>query len=154
MEGLLKKAASLATLKKGKIALTEPEVVKKEIREQTELADAEDEVRQLSETSKSMKGEGIISRSVSCTDMLLEKRFYSSIGSEIIQRLGFTYLSCLCVAKEGTKIQRGSERTWSRSGFGKMKFLETGREAKDKALRMLKAAHHQRGDSASSWTLR
>jgi TldD protein len=102
-------------------------------------------VKTLLEASKEMKSDKVSSRIISCTDASVGKEFYNSHGTEIIQETGYTYLSCTCIARDGTNIQRGSERSWSRSGFGEVKIFQTATESKDIAIRMLNAAPPPKG---------
>ncbi len=142
---LLERAQRLARLAKGKIKLAEPPAEKKEISSKAEPLDSESQVKSLLEGAALMKAEGVTSRIMSCTDSLVRKEFHNSLGARIIQQTGYTYLSCSAIARSGDLIQRGSERTWSRTGFAALDVGGTAKEASDKALRLLKAAPPPRG---------
>ena len=142
---LLERAQRLSRLSKGKIRLPEPEALRKEVPGSISRMDAEEQIKSLLEGSASMKDEGITSRVLNCTDSGIRKEFYSSHGAEIIQETGYTYLSCSAIARSGEMIQRGSERSWSRSGFGGVDVQSTCSEASAKALRLLKAAPPPKG---------
>ncbi|MEW6722121.1 MAG: TldD/PmbA family protein [Candidatus Micrarchaeota archaeon] len=144
-ESLLEKAQRLARLTSGKIALPEPVVVKKELKADLEPADPESQVKALLDAGKVMKEDRVASRSVSCTDSLVKKEFYNSGGSRIVQETGYSYLSCSCVARSGGAIQRGSERTWSRTGFSRIDAGATAAKARDKAIRLLSASPPPKG---------
>jgi TldD protein len=142
---LLDRAARLARLAKGKIRIPDPPGDKKEILGKTEAVESDKQVKDLLESARTMKAPLVSSRNVSCSDSVIRKEFYNSAGAEIIQESGYTYLSCSCIAKSGEMIQRGSERTWSRSGFAHLKITETAEEAREKALRLLKAGPPPKG---------
>ncbi|HSB46673.1 MAG TPA: TldD/PmbA family protein [Candidatus Bilamarchaeum sp.] len=144
-EALLERAQRLARLSKGRISPKIPEAASHEVIEKTEPADSADKIRALIEASKEMKAAGISSRSISCTDSVTRKEFYNSLGAVIIQESGYTYLSCSAVARSGDNIQRGAERAWSRSGFGRIDLMKTAQEAREKALRLLTASAPPRG---------
>jgi len=142
---LLEKAKKLATLASGKIGISIPPVVKKEIIERGQGPDEETQMKALSELSWDMRGDRITSRNVSCSDAVIRKEFFNSHGSEIIQESAYSFLSCSCIAKDGAVMQKGSDRSASRRGFTGLKLQETASEAKDKALRLLGAAAPPRG---------
>lgn len=139
MEELLKTAEKLARAGAGKIRLTEPPATTKSIVDKAHDEDVEGQVKGLLEASRDMKGEKIASRTLSCTDSFVKKEFFSSQGASIIQENGYTYLSCSAIARSGDLIQRGSERAWSRGGFGKIDLFGTAGKSRDKALRLLDA---------------
>jgi TldD protein len=145
IEELLKDAEKLARLGSGKIKLPEPETQKKGIASRIDRVGADEQVGALLEAAKGMKGIGVSSRIISCTDSQTHKEFYNSHGAEIVQDTGYTYLSCSCIARSGDVIQRGSSRTWSRSGFGKIDANATAEGSKEKALRLLNAAPPPKG---------
>jgi TldD protein len=145
IESLLMKAKRLATLNPGKIQIAIPPLVKKEVSDKGDGPDEEEQVKILSSLAKDMAGERISSRSVSCTDATVRKEFYNSHGSEIIQESKYTFLSCSCIAKDGTNMQRGSGRSASRKGFKGLKVHESGIDAKEKAIRLLGAAAPPKG---------
>ncbi len=138
-EELLKKAERLARLEKGKCRIEPPKPVKKEIVEKFIEADPEEQVRDLLAGSKLMDAKGITARIISCTDIITRSEFYNSQGAEIIQETGYAYLSCSSVSKSPMTIQRGSERTWSRSGFHDLDITKTAITSKEKALMLLDA---------------
>ncbi len=142
---LLERAQRLARLSKGKIKLADPPSVKKEVTSSITPLDSEAQVKALLEASSMMKAEGVKSRILSCTDSVTRKEFHNSLGAEIVQQTGYTYLSCSAVARSGELIQRGSERAWSRSGFGALDAGKTAAAASEKALRLLKAAPPPKG---------
>jgi TldD protein len=145
IEALLEKAKRLAMLDKGKITLEIPPIVKTEVNDEAVPVDEEERMKELSSISKSMKAGKVTSRNVACNDAIIRKEFYNSHGSEILQQSCYTFLSCTCVAKDGDIIQRGSDRTASRRGFGALNLQRTADEARDKALRLLKAAPPPKG---------
>ncbi len=145
IEALLERARRLAGLAKGRIRLRLPRPEKKEIRERTDIVEADLQVKELLEGSKAMKEKGITSRILSCSDMCTVTEFYNSEGAGIIQEAGHTYLSCSSIARSDGIIQRGSERAWSKSGFGKMDVIGTAVKSKDKAIRLVHAAPPHKG---------
>ncbi|NYZ73995.1 TldD/PmbA family protein [Candidatus Micrarchaeota archaeon] len=145
IEELLERAQRMARLVKGKIRIAMPQAVKKHVKEKIDPVDDDEQVKTLLEASKNMKARNITSRTIACTDAVIREEFHSSHGTEILQESGYTYLSCSCVAKSGELMQRGSDRAWSRSGFGKMDSLETAGKSRDKALRLLDAAPPPKG---------
>lgn len=145
VEKLLVKASRLASLGKGTVKLSSPEPVQKEFRSSHEMIDAEIQVKELLEASKGMMARGISSRILSCSDVQAVTEFYNSEGSEIIQEIGYTYLSCSSIAKEGEIIQRGSERAWSEKSFSGIDVLKTANDSREKALRLVKAAPPPKG---------
>ena len=144
-EELLKRAERLAALGKGRISVGPGRPLKGGRKDRIEPYDPEMRVKGLLEASARMKGGRITSRVVSCTDSGSATEYYNSQGSHVVQETGYSYLSCACVAKEGSIIQRGAQRAWSRSGFGKMRIDEAADCAREKALRLLGAAAPPRG---------
>jgi TldD protein len=145
VEKLLAEAERLARLGKGGIILAGTKARKEEIRQMPEPVSPDEQVKALLEAARLMKAENVSSRVLSCTDSTSKKEFYNSEGAEIVQETGYTYLSCACIAKKGELIQRGSERTWSRSGFGRIDAAATAAKSRDKALRLLGASAPPRG---------
>lgn len=145
VEILLEKAKRLANLSSGKIKLKETGADKKTFSDKSTVTEAELQIKILLEASKSMKADLVTSRAISCTDSTVKNEFYNSYGSEIIQNVSYTYMSCTSIAKSGTVIQRGSDRAWSRTGFGKIKVFEIAEEAKTKAIRLLNADQPPKG---------
>jgi TldD protein len=141
---LLEKAKRLALLASGNIKLAVPKAEKKRIRKRPVATDADEQVKALLEAGKRMAVKNVAARTLSCNDSRTVKEFYNSEGTEIIQETGYTYLSCTCTARSGDLIQRGSTRSWSRSGFGKLD-LSVADDARDKALRLLGAAPPPKG---------
>lgn len=142
---LVKKAERLARLERGRIKVGRASPAEKIVEEKAKPADPEQQVKSLLEASKGMKADDITSRMVMCSDGISHREFYDSHGSHIIQETVSTYLSCSCVARSGKLIQRGSHRGWSRSGFSDIDHLAIAEEARDKALRLLKAAPPPKG---------
>jgi len=136
--GMLEKAAKLARLAKGRIRLALPKPEKRKVGKVPPITEPEGQVHDLLEAAKDFAGKKVASSTISCTDTNLVKEFYSSEGAGIVQKTGYTYVSCMCVARDGEKIQRGMERDWSRSGFKKIDLGIAGL-AKEKALRLLDA---------------
>ncbi|MCI0503623.1 TldD/PmbA family protein [Candidatus Micrarchaeota archaeon] len=145
IEELLRDAERLSRLGAGKIKLPEPEARKKEVLARVEPVGPDEQVDALLEAAKGMKTGKVSSTIISCSDSRTRKEFYNSHGAEIIQETGYTYLSCSCIARSGDIIQRGSSRTWSRSGFGKIDSAATAALSRDKALRLLDAAAPPKG---------
>ncbi len=144
LEELLEKARKLALLGKGGIKLAMPRPEKRRIRKRPVATDADAQVKALVEAGKRMAAKNVAARTLSCSDSRTVKEFHSSQGAEIIQETGYTYLSCTCTARSGDVIQRGSTRSWSRRGFGRVD-LSIAEEAKEKALRLLNAAQPPKG---------
>jgi TldD protein len=142
---LLKRAQRLARLGKGSIRISIPKPEKKEIRERVETVDSDEQVKSLLEAGREMKASKVSSRNISCTDSRTKTQFFNSLGAEITQETGYTFLSCRCVARSGDVIQGGSERAWSRSGFTKIDALGTARKSKEKTLRLLDALPPPKG---------
>jgi TldD protein len=145
IEGLLKRAERLSRLSRGSTELVLPEPERKRVKEPAEMAEPEEKISRLLQASKEMEAEGIVSRMVSCTDSIARSEFYSSLGSDIVQETAYTYMYCSAVAKSAKTIQRGSERSWSKEGFGKIEVEETARKAREKVLRLLDAAPPPKG---------
>lgn len=142
---LLKRAEKLSRLGKCRVEVERPKPEKKRVKEPAEMVDSEEEVERLAEAAKSMKAEGIVSRMVSCTDCTITKEFYSSLGSDIMQEAAYTYLYCTAIARSPDTMQRGTERSWSKKGFGKLEIDSTAEKSKEKALRLLKASTPPKG---------
>ncbi len=142
IDKLLDRAQKLAKLAKGKTRIKIPKPEKKELRHKT---GTELDVKELLEASKAMKGKKISSRIISCTGFSTQNEFYNSEGAEIIQESGYTYLSCTCIAKSAGIMQRGSERSWSRTGFAGLNAVITGQKSMEKAKRLVDAAPPPKG---------
>lgn len=142
ISSMLKKAQKLALLESGKIKLATPPSEKKTISLKIDQIDEESKIKQLQELSKEIKDAH--SRTISLSDSFSKTEFYNSEGAEIIQDTSHIYLSSSAVAKEGTKIQKGSSRTFSRRGFNDLKF-DIVKESKEKAYRLLKAINPPKG---------
>jgi TldD protein len=145
IEKLLERAERLSKLGKGSTGLVLPKPEKKRVREPAEMTDPEEKIARLLEASTDMKAESVVSRMVSCTDSMVTSEFYSSLGAEIVQETAYTYLYCSAVAKSAETIQRGSERSWSKKGFGKLEISGTAEKARKKVLRLLKASPPPKG---------
>ncbi|MBN1170128.1 TldD/PmbA family protein [Candidatus Micrarchaeota archaeon] len=141
---LLDRAQRLARLSKGKIRI-EPPGHRKEIVGRFEHGDSEGQIKALLEAAREMKGDAITSQIINYTEIALKTGFYNSHGARIIQESGYGYLSCSAIAKSNGIIQRGSERTWSRSGFQDIDLLAVANKSKEKALRLLKAEPPPKG---------
>lgn len=144
IEDLLRKAQSAAKIEGGNIKLTLPKEQKKYLKAKLHEVNLEDKIKAIKDITKEMKGSKIISKTVNCSDSVIESEFHSSIGSEILRENSFTYLSAAAVAKDGEKIQRGSSRSCSRAGFGKLE-IDIGLEASQKAERLLYAKSPPKG---------
>jgi len=145
IDSLLAKAHRLARLGKGRIKpAVLPDAVK-EVKGRAQQVDGETQVKMLLEASKGMRAPNVTSRNARCSDSSARSEFYNSNGAEIIQESFFTYVSCGCIARSGSLIQRGADRAASRAGFGKIDVFETASEAKEKALRLLKAEGPPKG---------
>lgn len=139
IEELLKRAERLARLQKGKSTIEPPAAVRKEIIEKFVESDIETKVKELLKGSKRMETAGISARILSCTDIITNCEFTNSEGAEIIQESGYAYLSCSSISKNEKTMQRGSERTWSRSGFHDLDILKAADSSREKALMLLNA---------------
>ncbi|MBI5046900.1 hypothetical protein HZC07_04175 [Candidatus Micrarchaeota archaeon] len=73
--------------------VAENKIEKKEIRSKLKESGLEEKTRRLVEIEEEMKIRKIASQTLSCTDSATKKEFYNSEGSEIIQNIGYTYLS-------------------------------------------------------------
>jgi len=144
VEELLERAKRLAHLRKGRLRLADIPARKAHVKGRMEVAESQEMVLRLEETAKDMQGERVRSRIVSCTDVAERKEFHNSQGAGIVQETGYSYLSCTAVAKEGGLLQRGSGRSWSRSGLDGLDF-SMGKEAADQALRLLEAEAPPKG---------
>ena len=142
---LLEKAQKLARLSRGSIKLADPKSEKSSKIDKSNIVDNEHQIRTLVKANKTMMGNGIVSTTFSSTDSTIKKEFYNSHGTEIIQQSEYTYTSCTAIAKSGSNIQRGSERTWSRNGFGNIDADKIAREAREKAIRLLRAEAAPKG---------
>lgn len=139
IEELLKMAQKLALLGKGRIKFDIPKQEKNTIEDKIKITDPEEQVSIILKSSKQMKAEKISSRNITCIDSTNKGEFYNSHGTEILQKTGYSYLSCTCIAKEGNNIQRGGARSSSRNGFDHLKIDSTMTESKEKAIRLLGA---------------
>ncbi|MBI5228250.1 TldD/PmbA family protein [Candidatus Micrarchaeota archaeon] len=152
VETLLKKAQKLAKLKKGKVRIETPEKESAKVDDKVGSVGFEEQVKTLEGFRKEMENSKIKSREnnkikstiISSTDSKIIKEFYNSEGSYIEQKIGYSYVSATAIAKSGENIQRGSERSWSRSGFGDID-LEIGEKAAEKAVRLLGAKSPPKG---------
>jgi len=145
VSSLIARARKLATLNPGKIEVAIPPEVQKEVADDGASPDGEEQLRMLSELAGDMKGGPVSSRNLSCSDTTIRKEFHNSHGSRIVQESRYSFLACSCIAKDGTNIQRGSGRSASRKGFSGLRLHESGLEAREKAIRMLKAQAPPKG---------
>lgn len=141
---LLDKAKRLAGLSTGKIRIAPPDH-QKEIIRKFQHSDSEEQVKELLEAAKEMKGDSITSRIISYTEIESITEFYNSAGARVVQKSGYGYLSCSAIAKSNGIIQRGSERTWSGSGFNDMDIMAVANSSGEKAMRLLKAGPPPKG---------
>ena len=95
---------------------------------------------------KNMVDERIKSISVSYSDVFGKKIFLNSEGSRIEGKITRCIMYMNCVAKENGNLQYGAERTGG-FGFEKIKdnYLNLSLEAKNRALRLLKAKSCPKG---------
>ncbi len=142
---LISKAQKLARLSSGKIKITRSEPEKKRVGTKLNITDTTEQAKPLMDAEKLMRIKNITSTIISCTDSTLKKEYYNSLGSEIIQESGYTYLSCSAIARSGENIQRGSQRSWSKSGFDKLDPYKTASEAGEKASKLLNAVAAPKG---------
>jgi len=145
LEGLLEKAAKLASLEKGKIKLAERKPWKKMMEKRVKKVPAEEQLERLLDAKKEMAGKSIISQKMSCSDSTVRKEFHSSEGAHIVEAQSYTFLSCISVAKEGDDILRGSETAASRTGFAALDLHSAARISREKAQRLLGAPVAPRG---------
>jgi len=136
---LLKQAAKLAALEKGDIKLKTASPARRKITKAIQIVHPDEQVKHLLDAGKEMSGKGIVSRRINCTDSIMETEFYNSEGSELIQKTGYSYVSCISVAKDGIDILRGVETCGSRKGFGSLELHKTARISREKAQRLLGA---------------
>ncbi|MGV8084716.1 MAG: TldD/PmbA family protein [Candidatus Bilamarchaeum sp.] len=141
---LLEDAKRLALLSKGKIKLKHENVSTARAKVKYSPSDLDEQVNSLLSLSKEMADKKIISRSVSFSESFTKKEFYNSLGSAAFEDQIHSYLSASAVAKEGTNIQRFSERSSSREGFHKLN-LSLSENVKKKAIAMLGASSSFKG---------
>ncbi|ENN96728.1 peptidase U62 modulator of DNA gyrase [Methanocaldococcus villosus KIN24-T80] len=155
LEELIKKAYKMAKLANDN---TKKEVILKDykaINDKYKLigkiapydVDIEEKKRIAIESYKAMRDEKIKSISVSYSDICGKKIFINSEGSFIEGEVGRAIMYMSCVAKENGRLEYASERI---GGFGfeniKDNYLNKSKEAKDRALRMLKAKPCPKGE--------
>ncbi|MBD3210112.1 TldD/PmbA family protein [Candidatus Micrarchaeota archaeon] len=145
LEKLLNKAERLSRLSGGTIKLRPPNPEKKRICKNVQIADSGEKVKRLADASKGMEAGSITSRMLSCTDSVVTKEFCSSLGADILQEYAYAFLQCTAIARSGEIIERGSDRSWSRNGFEKLKIEKTAESARDKALRLVSASPPPQG---------
>lgn len=136
---LLEQAARLAALEKGSIALDEKKVEKKEVITHFKETSLEDKIHLLLDAKKEITGKHVIGTSIGCTDTVVTKEFYSSEGSELTQKLNYTYISYSAIAKNAKTLQRGYETASSIHGFSNIDLYKTAKTADEKAERLLDA---------------
>jgi TldD protein len=145
-EALLEKAEKLAALNAGSLGIRRLDSKKEQIIHEVEPTGAEEIIEALKKANKKMISDKVFSRSTVCTDESLRSEFYNSEGSEIIQDSQYTYSSCTAVAKDGSIMQRGSERRSSRNGFQGLSMEEAAPLAAKKAERLLGASAAPKGN--------
>jgi TldD protein len=75
----------------------------------------------------------------------VRRLYLSSDGARIEEKAFYAYFSALAIAKDGTAMQRGVERTCSRAGFEGMDLEKCARDAGECANRMLTASPPPKG---------
>ena len=136
---LLKQAERLASLEKGNVKLKDYPPAKGRVNKAIRVVQPDETVKELLDAGKEMAGKAIVSRRINCNDSIVETEFHSSEGAEIIQKIGYSYVSCVSVAKDGSDILRGVETCGSRKGFGSLELHKTARVSREKAQRLLGA---------------
>ncbi len=139
VDELLERAHRLALLERGTIKLDDKRVEKKKITIPFNTIPVEEKVTSLLDAKKEISGPHVIGSTISCTDTVVTKEFYSSEGSEITQHLSYTYVSYSVVAKNEKTLQRGYETAASLHGFSKIDPHALARTADEKAERLLEA---------------
>ncbi len=143
---LLDNAHELSKLEKGSIKVKKPGRVIDDQGTDSDKTSEEEIIKALIEANKAMVSNKVISRSSVCSDETIKTEYYNSEGSEIIQNMQYTYASCTAIAKDGSIIQRGSERRSSREGFGVLDMNIPALEARKKAERLLGAESPPQGN--------
>jgi len=136
---LLRRAERLASLEKGNVKLKDYPPAKGRVNKAIRVVQPDEQVKELLDAGKEMTGKAIVSRRINCNDSIVETEFHSSEGAEIIQKIGYSYVSCVSVAKDGNDILRGVETCGSRKGFGSLELHKTARVSREKAQRLLGA---------------
>ncbi|MBI5222845.1 TldD/PmbA family protein [Candidatus Micrarchaeota archaeon] len=145
VKNLLKRARKIASLSKGKIRIDpDLEINKKSVGSVSSSLDFDCALSNLKELLADLKGPKITSRTVSCSDSTSIKQYYNSLGSRIVEKSARSYLSAGAVSKDGTNVQKGSTRSWSKSGFDDLDF-SIATEARSMALRLLNAKSPPKG---------
>lgn len=146
---LVERAAALAKLEKAGVSVAKCKGVKARITakhgKNSAKNDNDEKIKQIADCAKEISGEHITNKTIAYRDWFVEKEFYNSEGSEIIQQANKAYFSCTAIAKDGPLIQRGYETDSSIEGFEKIKIHETARIAAEKAERSLTAVTPPKG---------
>jgi TldD protein len=142
---LIKKAEVLGRLGNARVGVKKCKPEKAAIKKQCDLAKNEEVVKKLCDGAKEMNGRYIKSRTISFRSLFVQKEFYNSEGSEIIESSNRAYLSCSAVAQSGSSMQIGRETAASIEGFEKIDVSKTAIAAREKAQRCLFAEKSPKG---------
>ncbi|MFC2154324.1 TldD/PmbA family protein [Candidatus Altiarchaeota archaeon] len=118
-----------------KEGLAPVEVIQKEVGGSVDFPSLEESVKLILSCEKEAELKSVKSTTTSLANSLLEKQFFSSEGSSVIQRHFRSFLSTHAVAKRGGVLQEAYERSTSLEGLRHNP--EIGREAGERAVRLL-----------------
>ncbi|MFH2106963.1 MAG: TldD/PmbA family protein [Candidatus Micrarchaeota archaeon] len=135
---LLKKAEKLASISKGDVKLAEVEIVKSQTEARIQTIPTEEKIKRLLDAKKEMDAKEIKNRILGLNERIIEKRFCSSEGSEILQKQVYTYLSIQAIGKRDT-VQVAHERQANTIGFEKIDANQVAKKANEKIKRILNA---------------
>lgn len=142
---LLKKAEKLALLNKGKSSLSVQKPISAKCGKNFEFPSVDEKISLLKEAEKSALSVKAKNATLALRDSNTEKIFLSSEGSEISQKMSYTYFSASSIAKEGAQMQKGMERLSSRKGYKNLDFCEAAQNARESAERLLKSESSPKG---------
>ncbi len=144
LDKIIKSAAKIARIERGKIKIPEIAEESGEFGKELKITDIEEKIKVLKEHEKLIKDKKIQSNSVSLSEAITKKTYINNSGAQITQNSAYEYLSCSAVAKEGEKIQRAGERSWSKTGFKNLDF-SIFEKTREKAKRMLNSKPTKKG---------
>lgn len=146
ISSLLKKAQRIARLQNGKTSLKTTKSLRKKKLTKLNPSKPEHIVEELLKARDALNSSEIISKTISCIDSTIKKEFYNSLGTEIVQNVSYTYLSCSAVGRSDSLIQRASDTAASRNGFSKINASKTAINTKKKIKRLLDAKLPPKGN--------
>ncbi len=143
-EKLLETAARLARLKKGSVKIVSASQKNIKPAEAAKTADSE-KVPELMEANRLMKQKKVKSTKVSYRGTEVRREYFNSEGSEIGEDAAYHSAYCVCISKEGERVERGMGKSNSRKHFAELKLADAAKEAGGKALRLLGAKPAPKG---------